>query len=356
VLTLESTPPGADVTLERYVDRAGYRVLVGAKSLGKTPIAGHSLGDGPGSYRLTFVAGGRVEVRYPVLLGRGEEVRLSVDLPAKERIPEGLVYVPPGRFLYGSTDPEPLRRGFINTVPLHELRTEGFAIGRNEVTFAEWLDFLRALPPSERKVRMPDMMTREWGVQLEEDPTGAYRVVFVVSGERKVAGEGEMLSFPARNKRAEQDWRQFPVSGVSMEDAVAYVEWLAATGMVPGARLCTEYEWERAARGADDRVYPHGDAIRAEDANYDETYGRTTGAFAPDEIGSHPTSLSPFGLEDMAGNVLETVTSTRVEGEVLTRGGAAYFDRFGALVTNRTVAEPKTRDLWGGVRVCATAE
>ena len=76
---------------------------------------------------------------------------------------------------------------------------------------------------------------------------------------------------------------------------------------MPGARLCSELEWERAARGGDDRMFPHGDELRAEDANIDLTYGRVDSAYGPDAVGSHPASRSPFGVDDLAGNVLELV-------------------------------------------------
>ena len=52
------------------------------------------------------------------------------------------------------------------------------------------------------------------------------------------------------------------------------MKWLDRTGRVPGARVCEEREWERAARGADDRMYPHGDNLEPDDANFDETYGK----------------------------------------------------------------------------------
>ena len=66
------------------------------------------------------------------------------------------------------------------------------------------------------------------------------------------AREGEPIRYSGRAQRASQDWLRFPVSGVTWDDAATYAAWLDATGRVPGARLCTEYEWERAARGADD--------------------------------------------------------------------------------------------------------
>src|SRR5678815_2053151 len=96
---------------------------------------------------------------------------------------------------------------------------------------------------------------------------------------------------------------KLPVAAVSYEDAVAFAAWLDRSGRVRGARLCDEYEWERAARGADGRTFPTGTVLAPDDANIDVTYGREPLAFGPDEIGSHPQSRSPVGADDMAGNI-----------------------------------------------------
>ena len=89
----------------------------------------------------------------------------------------------------------------------------------------------------------------------------------------QVLREGEKLRLP-RAERSEQDWLLLPVAGISFHDARAYAEWLSRTGRVPGARPCTEFEWERTARGDDDREFPSGDVLRPADANFDATYGK----------------------------------------------------------------------------------
>jgi formylglycine-generating enzyme required for sulfatase activity len=147
---------------------------------------------------------------------------------------------------------------------------------------------------------------------------------------------------------------KFPVSAISLEDARAYLAWLDRSGRLPGARLCTEYEWERAARGADDRKFPSGDELGPDDANFDETYGRHPLGYGPDEVGSHPASASPFGVQDLAGNVIEWVRSVRARDEAVVRGGSWYYDRISNRSNNRLVVEPMLRDVRIGLRVCAS--
>ena len=103
---------------------------------------------------------------------------------------------------------------------------------------------------------------------------GTWQLTFRPTSQRYTARAGEPFVYAGRNQRARQDWLDFPVAGTAPADIERYLRWLRETGRVPGARLCSELEWERAARGADNRVYPHGDDLASADANFDLTYGR----------------------------------------------------------------------------------
>ncbi|MGK3982541.1 protein kinase [Sorangium sp. So ce136] len=352
-LALEVTPAGASVTLGRHENDRGRRVLRPLRTLGRAPLPEIALEEGPGSYLLTFQAEGRADVRYPVLLGRGERARVALELPPAAAVPESYLYVPPGRFLFGSAEAESVRRGSLQAQPEREVTTGGYLIGRTEVTVGEWIQFLRDLPPAERAKRTPRAGAQQWGMQLDDRPDGGWTMTFFLNGVPITVREGEPLRIPGRRVRSEQDWMRLPITSFVLDDALAYAGWLRSTGRLPGARLCDEREWERAARGADGRLFPNGDRLAPDDANFDETYGRVSDAFGPDEVGSHPASTSPFGAMDMAGNVHDMVRSAGSPEELLIRGGAFYFDALTDQSNTRLMIEPQTRDGLVGLRVCA---
>ena len=347
---VSSRPPGALVTLARFASRDGRLALGPPRALGPSPT---EVAVEPGSYLFAFELPGHPSVRLPLLLERAQRRDVTIDLPAAHDVPAGYVYVPAGPFLYGSAEGEELRRVF-NAQPLHEVQTGAYLIARNEVTFAEWISFLNDLPPHERERRRPRATNRSHRLELIFR-RGQWILEFAPTDHLYRALAGEKLRYLDRDRRALQDWLRFPVAAVSCDDALAFTAWLDRTGRLPGARLCTEHEWERAARGADGRRFPWGERVGPDDMNYDRTYGMQLLAFGPDEVGSYPGARSPFGVEDMAGNVFEW--SCSATGELaINRGGSWRQDEIVSRSANGEPSDAKLRLPDAGFRVCATVQ
>ena len=345
-----TVPAGVRVLAARYERDAEGRQQLGPPSeLGVTPLVGRELA--PGSYLWTLQAEGRAELRYPVLLRRGERYTETIDVPAAGAVPAGYVYIPPGRFLLGSAGDDDLRRSFFTAPPMHEVRGDGFLIAREETTYRDWIAFLETLPPDEQQRRSgrregavflsaPLLVSTPEGWQLE-----------LRRGDATLrAGVGARIRYPRRTRDAEQDWLGWPITGLNWDDAGAYLEWLGRTGRIPGARFCSEFEWEQAARGADGRSFPTGDDIGPAEANYDERHGRDPEAMGPDAVGMNVDIVSPFGLHDTAGNVWEWVDGL---GGKQVRGGSFYQAKVAAQAANRSRLDGTFADGTIGLRVCA---
>jgi formylglycine-generating enzyme required for sulfatase activity len=351
-LKLSISPQPKELALEQYASAAGILRPRLIKRL--VPGASVELPLDPGSYRLVSTSDNGSKLHYPFVLEAGESKSIALHVPAPENIPPGFIYVPPGRFLVGSADEESLRIAQ-TAPPIHEVETGGYFISRYEVTFAEWIDFLES-SKTYAGDRLPNVESTKGSVRLERDSKG-WRLRLRPTSKEYVARWGEPIRYEGRDRLAVQDWRRFPVTGISLVDINEYLTWLRGTGRVPGARLCTEWEWERAARGADDRTYTTGDILPASMANVDLTYGRNSVAFGPDEVGSHLESDSPFDVHDLLGNALEIVSTARPGAAAAGRGGCWYFDApFSARITSQEPLEQQTRAVYLGFRVCAPDE
>lgn len=351
-LSIKSTPPASQVSIYRYVpyDRGKLRTEH-VRDFGELPVLSLSLP--ADSYLLVFKLAGHFEVRYPLLLKRGEKSDIDIELPKAESVPDDFVYIPVGRFLIGTSEIDQGRR-FLNTVPMHEAKTGSYLIAKTETTYGDWIEYLSALAPEKRPqpeaksgsvwgaVKLVELFDKRWQLTLKPNQ-------FVLS-----AVQGELIHYPSRKKRASQDWLRLPVSGITAQEAEDYASWLNASGRLPGARLCDEHEWERAARGADGREFPSGSWLSPDDANFDLTYNREPGGFGPDEVSSHPQTRSPFNVDDMAGNVWEWTHSTISPEKYAVRGGSFYQYELINRSTNREVVEPSLRELTVGFRLCVT--
>lgn len=138
-----------------------------------------------------------------------------------------------------------------------------------------------------------------------------------------------------------------PRDSVSWFDAA---EFCAAQGM----RLPTEAEWEYAARGPDNLIYPWGDAFVSSNAAYEGNVSN------PERVGSRPGGISWVGAVDMAGNLREWMSTifanypysamdgreslTSTVGDRVVRGGSWYVIPVSLRAADRVNVPPATED------------
>jgi formylglycine-generating enzyme required for sulfatase activity len=205
-------------------------------------------------------------------------------------VPEGMVLIPGGTFQMGREGGDDFER------PVRVVTVRPFLLDRTEVTNLAYRQFVVANgePPP------PHWMN------------GTYP-------------EGE---------------EQFPVVNLTWEEARRFAGWA-------GKRLPTEAEWEYAARGGDDRLYPWGDEWEPNWANAER--GANGQVMA---VGSFPAATGRFGLFDMCGNVWEWTADdlsaydgsgvSLGTGKVI-RGGAFDVPRSRATTTYRGVVPAENR-------------
>ncbi len=188
--------------------------------------------------------------------------------------------VPAGTFKMGDNfgDGESRER------PVHPVTLDAFYIGKFEVTNADWKKF-------------------------QGDP--GYDDPKIWPGGRPVPREQSPYWKQANNHGGgTPNSDNYPVLGVNWDAAAAYCNWLSLkTGKK--YRLPTEAEWEKAARGTDQRRFPWGNAIDPSYANYIGSQPLDTGQIAGYYDGSKrgdfqtKNGASPYGVMDMGGNVME---------------------------------------------------
>ena len=185
------------------------------------------------------------------------------------------VLIPPGAFIMG-TDIEPFygtilaqsRYAKLDETPMHVRFLEAYRIARYPVTNSEYEAFVNATghPPPPH-----------W------------------TGGKVPVHEATL-----------------PVVQISWEDANAYAHW--AQGRLP-----TEAEWEKAARGADGRIYPWGNGFQPA-----ENQGASILADQLTPVGNRPVAASPYGVHEVAGNVWEWTADWYQPYEGNTRRDADY--------------------------------
>lgn len=170
--------------------------------------------------------------------------------------PDGMVLIPAGEFIMGASAEDGLI-GIdvgVDQTPRHQVYLKSYFIDQYEATIGEYRRYI-----AETGARPPEI----W------------------------------KPFPGRLEPKDA----YALFDISYPDAEAYCRW-------KGKRLPTEAEWEKAAKGTDGRKWPWGDDLSKGATN---TLGSGPNWVAPP--GSFLKDVSPYGLYDMGGNVMEWTSS-----------------------------------------------
>lgn len=180
-----------------------------------------------------------------------------------------MVLVPAGEFNMGAReDDDPARN---DEKPIHTVYLDVYYIDRFEITTTQYALYLNATDTGNRW--MPDKkeshIVKRDGIWT---PTAGFE--------------------------------NHPITYIYWRGALDYCEWV-------GGSLPTEAQWEKAARGMDERRYPWGDEFKSTPIRlnfYDDRYDYMDDGYdktAP--VGTYSEGLSPYGAYDMSGNVWEWV-------------------------------------------------
>ncbi len=196
-----------------------------------------------------------------------------------------LLYVPAGEFTMGSND------GSDNEKPPHPVYLDAFYIDQTEVTNAMFQKFVDAT-----------------GYQTDAEKQGSGWAFDPAKKEWSDTPDADW-QHPRGSSSNLSGLDNHPVVQVSWNDAQAYCQWA-------GRDLPTEAQWEKAARGTDERTYPWGNAkvagnlLNFADRNLEVDWADKTiddGYQFTAPVGHYPDGASFYGALDMAGNVWEWV-------------------------------------------------
>jgi serine/threonine-protein kinase len=200
-----------------------------------------------------------------------------------------LLYVPAGEFLMGAASSDTAAGD--SEKPQHKVYLDAFWIDQTEVTNAMFKKFVDAT-----------------GYQTDAEKQGT-SFAFDPAANSWSDTQGANWQHPRGPSSNLTGLDNHPVVQVSWNDAKAYCDWA-------GRRLPTEAEWEKAARGTDQRTYPWGNqAVAGDRLNFADRHLNVVGADKnvddgyqfTSPVGSYPAGASPHGALDMAGNVWEWV-------------------------------------------------
>lgn len=271
---------------------------------------------------------------------------------------DGMVEIPAGSFLRGSTDKDIdtfvamcdevqagcLRDNFLDEQPQRSITLSTFWIDQFEVTNQQFLTF---------------MQEQSNYTQTTAERVG-YSDVWIDADRQFDKVDGADWQHPEGPASTIVNRMEHPVVHVSWQDATQYCRWA-------GKRLPTEAEWEKAARGPDGWRFPWGN-------EWDETrinvVPLTEVARGTEAVTHSPRGVSVYGARNMLGNVFEWVDdwydpafyatspatdpfqSDETRGDRIIRGGG-WATRAGFLHTGwRRIVTPDTTSNTTGFR-CA---
>lgn len=301
-VTLLTEPAGAQVWVERYIEQNRRLVTTDPIMLGVTPLRETSLG--MGSYKLTIKHPERAPVAFPVQLDRSEHrtnTPLDSDEPHTLALPrlgsmeEDDIFIPAGWFWAGHHGEQEASE---NALRRQLIWLDSFVIKRDHITHRQFIEFLDELLLHGKESRALNHAPRRRTAD-SEDPRGD--LLYELSDEGFVMGDDRL------------DLDQ-PVTQITWDAANAYARWYSIkTNKI--WRLPFELEWEKAARGVDARIYPWGDHFDASWCCVEQSHQHEARVHP---IGAFPIDVSPYGVRDMGGNVLDFCADMfRAEGPEL---------------------------------------
>jgi sulfatase modifying factor 1 len=187
----------------------------------------------------------------PAQVGENKKSGL-VATPEQQDCPDGMILIPASSFKVGTSEDDPYYQERPGELPSRIINLSNYCIDKTEVSNEKYTEFVEA-------------KNREW-------------------------------TMPAKNDI------DLPVTKVSWFDGMAYCEWKGEQLGIK-LKLPNEFQWEKAARGPDGKIYPWGNTWIPDMANAEQT--QPTFSLAP--VISYKDGQSDYGVLNMSGNVSEWV-------------------------------------------------
>ncbi len=327
IVEISGVPKDAEVLMVHMEERKRRLLPVGNMQV---------LGTGParltlprGYYLITIRREGFVDSLYPIFVERMETVEIEYDSIPNERLLDGFVWIPSGYAKIGGEED-----GTFGALPAQQVFVDGFCMSKLPVTIAEYIEFLNDVRNSLSEKELVELVPQPYGT------TG--KLYF----KRKEDGSFFMPEIDDDGDRWSLNW---PVFGITYQNAIAYIRWRSKRDGVE-YRLPSDFEWEKAGRGMDGRLFPWGNQFVRDFCNM--RFTKLEGP-SPSDVGSFPIDCSPYGVLDMAGNMRDWCEGFFDEERKmrLIRGGAwSMYEMFSRL-SCRTAEKPQMRSVNIGFRL-----